>query len=69
MLEIGFSKFGRLPCQNFPAIKDRKSVRILESFSYLNGNFRKRKRLVIILFGLEDLFIIVLGFLEHLELL
>jgi hypothetical protein len=41
MSEIGFSKFGILLCQKYPAIKDHKSVRILESFSYLDGNFRK----------------------------
>lgn len=35
----------------------------------LGWKFQKRKRLVIILFGLEDLFIIVLRFLELLELL
>jgi hypothetical protein len=35
----------------------------------LGWKFQKKKRLVIILFGLEDLFIIVLGFLELLELL
>jgi hypothetical protein len=35
----------------------------------LGWKFQKRKRLVIILFGLEDLFIIVIGFLELLKLL
>jgi hypothetical protein len=35
----------------------------------LGWKFQKRKRLVIILFGLENLFVIVLGFLELLELL
>jgi len=35
----------------------------------LGWKFQKRKRLVIILFGLEDLFIIVLRFLGLLELL
>jgi len=34
----------------------------------LGWKFQKRKRLVIILFGLDDLFIIFLGFLEHLDL-
>jgi hypothetical protein len=35
----------------------------------LGWKFQKKKRFVIILFGLDDLFIIVLGFLELLELL
>jgi hypothetical protein len=38
-------------------------------FFLLGWKFHKRKILVIILFGLEVLFLIVLGFLEHLELL
>jgi hypothetical protein len=32
MSEISFSLFKRLPCQNYPAIKDRKSVRIWNHF-------------------------------------
>jgi hypothetical protein len=32
MLEIYFSKFKSLPCQNRPEIKDRKSVRIWNHF-------------------------------------
>jgi hypothetical protein len=32
MLEIGFSYFGCLLCQNHPAIKDRKSVQIWNHF-------------------------------------
>jgi hypothetical protein len=35
----------------------------------LGWKFQKKKRLVIILFALKDLFIIALGFLELLELL
>jgi len=32
MSEIAFPKFGRLLCQNFPAIKDRNSGRIWNHF-------------------------------------
>jgi len=55
-----------------PKLPRNKEPQICTNFGilFLLGlKFQKRKRLVIILFGLEDLFIIVLGFLELLELL
>jgi hypothetical protein len=52
------------PCNKEPQICTNFGIIFL-----LGWKFQKRKRLVIILFGLEDLFIIVLGFLELLKLL
>jgi hypothetical protein len=53
---------------NCPAIKDQICTNFGIIF-LLGWKFEKMKRLVLILFGLEGLFIIVLGFLELLELL
>jgi hypothetical protein len=55
-----------------PKLARNKGPQIYTNFGIiflLGWKFQKRKRLVIILFGLEDLFIIVLGFLKLLELL
>jgi hypothetical protein len=55
-----------------PKLPRNKRPQICKNFGilFLLGlNFQKRKRLVLILFKLEDLFVIVLGFLELLELL
>jgi hypothetical protein len=55
-----------------PKFPRNKRTQICTNFGnlfLLGWKFQKRKRLVIILFGLEDLCIIVIGFLELLELL
>jgi len=55
-----------------PKLPRNKRPQICTDFGILfllGWKFQKRKILVIILFGLEVLFVIVLGFLEHLELL
>jgi hypothetical protein len=55
-----------------PKLPRNKRQQICTDFGILfllGWKFQKMKKLVIILFGLEDLFIIVLGFLELLELL
>jgi hypothetical protein len=55
-----------------PKSPHNKRLQICTNFEIiflLGWKFQKTKRLVIILFGLEDLFIIFIGFLEHLELL
>jgi hypothetical protein len=55
-----------------PNLPRNKRPQICTDFGILfllGWKFQKRKRLVIILFGLEDLFIIFLRFLELLELL
>jgi hypothetical protein len=50
-----------------PKLPRNKRPQICTNFGFLfllGWKFQKKKRLVIILFGLEDLFIIVLGFIE-----
>jgi len=52
-----------------PRNKRQQICKNFEILFLLGWKFQERKRLVIIIFGLEDLFIIALGFLELLELL
>jgi hypothetical protein len=64
MSEIGFFLIWIF---TMPKSLRNKELQICTNFGIiflLGWKFQKKKRLVIILFGLEDLFIIVLGFLE-----
>jgi hypothetical protein len=75
--KIKFNKYVRnifflIQTFTMPKLSRNKIPQICTDFGilYLLGwKFQKRKILVIILFGLEVLFVIILGFLEHLELL
>jgi len=66
------NKFFLIRTFTIPKRPDNKESQIctnLESFSYLDWNFKKMKRFVLILFGLGDQFMIFLGFLGFLVLL
>jgi hypothetical protein len=55
--------------QKFPRNKRPQICTDFGILFLLGWKFQKRKRLVIIIYGLEVLFIIVLGLLEHVKLL